>query len=630
MHRFIKSLLIIACLCGQANKLAAKKILIKNESDWNLSIEAEDLGFQLILRPQQAQNISTQKTISIKPYGAVKGALGKTVVGETSVSPVETDAFDSPLILIHTMNEVAPKETGVQQSWLDWTLEKTTDVIGYVAGGAQKITSTRPYTVQIMQAGIYDLPTLHELLSQATNPRYFLKLGKDLKPEEIASANKSLLKDNINALPSGVLKNTLTTLATTALNVLENKRLSAPTAWPNALAQARKSLGKEVACTLVHNKSLSSLNPLLTSNNETQKQTAYKELIVDLMWHLYALAEEKHQAFSEGTFVLVGPAADTVQIFLMNYITMINPQEHGPLSPSSPTAYARISSHFDHSFTHYGIDVGQVLPEDKRHILFGSVEPVLEENFVASQLQEFGGTIKACGKIQGGEETFCELVAPISRFFIKLENYGLSLSDVAGHSIEYLFSINTKMVATYSGKSADDDKSYRKERVPQDFKKRIAALIPNNTLLKKECNELGLQCLFSQVRTKKTQHFDEKTDMALDNYLNELQQEKNNGFLVYDRIGLRFGREVIILEKDLCKQSSLYVLPSPPQSPTPPSPKLSSEKMGESVSSEYFQSLMKKFADEEREKKKKETESKRSEEEHLKKDIAEAKQSSPR
>jgi hypothetical protein len=117
----------------------------------------------------------------------------------------------------------------------------------------------------------------------------------------------------------------------------------------------------------------------------------------------------------------------------------------------------------------------------------------------------------------------------------------------------------TKAVAKYTGTSADDDSAYRKERIPMEFKQTIATILeehprPENGALKKEFNELGFQYLIAQIiQNPQTLPKDLLVDFL--KYADSLRTKEKKE--IYDSLNLRFGREVIILEKDFCPPQEL-------------------------------------------------------------------------
>lgn len=252
----------------------------------------------------------------------------------------------------------------------------------------------------------------------------------------------------------------------------------------------------------------------------TATQEAYMRTIIAMIWYLYALALDKNQGFEEGTFV-VEDANFVLYNFLLNYIKKFNPSIKGTLEDPkihvsyNPFGYSRDSSHLNQElYRHYGIDVRfgargselPLLPADKRHILFGKVNQ--EKNLI----------------------------------FIKPENFGLYYLDgLIAHGLELG---ESKLRKAGVARKTDDDPTYRKERVPEQFLRDFDVALQQSGIPDTERNQL--------IALAKKLDGGIKT-IYLDSLMGKpaIQALEQKYKVLYDNLPIRIGREVIITNEKL-------------------------------------------------------------------------------
>lgn len=296
-------------------------------------------------------------------------------------------------------------------------------------------------------------------------------------------------------------------------------------------------------------------------------QEHYLNIIVDLIWYLYAEALNKNEPFDHGTIVIKDDNF-VLHDFLLNYVKMVNPKVRGTVKDTAhwvsfnPFGYSRASTHFSkaqNESRQYGIDVRyhladslrNILPSGKSHILFGKVEPDL------------------------------------GLMFIKLEHHGIYAYDgLMGHISGFFASKTRKSLPTLEKilprswycwlekkVGHNDDPASRRERVPHAVKKQFKTLIRSSAMSpvrKKQCIQAvehhGIKAVQSFVvqewrylkdilkhkASKKQLHktwLPQPFLLKLDAMIQELGA-------YYDYLSLRTGREVILTDAEL--SSSLY------------------------------------------------------------------------
>lgn len=216
--------------------------------------------------------------------------------------------------------------------------------------------------------------------------------------------------------------------------------------------------------------------------------------IKNLIWFFYALAINKNQGFSEGTFLIEDP-----NFGLYDYLSKFGLYRH--------------SSHFkETASTQKGTDI-EGLPADKRTLLFGKV---IKEN-------------------QDKDLTF-----------IKPENFGVQkYYDIMMHGYEFVVAQARKRIGS------DDWDEWRKERVPKEDLALYTALIKriknSGCTMDFKDKELNIHTMYNNIikfLAEKENCSDKKLVSEAGSYINLLEQK-------YDRVNLRFGREVILTKEDI-------------------------------------------------------------------------------
>lgn len=260
----------------------------------------------------------------------------------------------------------------------------------------------------------------------------------------------------------------------------------------------------------------------------------YLQAIVEIIHHLY---NQKGNNFTEGTF-LIEDIEFKLYNFLLAYVKNVNHNVKGtfedyPLHVSyNPFGYCRDCSHYPESkksHRPYGIDMRftesdgelELLPAKKRHILFGIVDE-------KKQLM-----------------------------YIKIENYGLFWRDgLLMHAYEFFESKATKLGLTGH---TDQEKGYRKERIPTEFVREVKEVLSGldaNSKKQYHINELlksidtegikALHRIYTAEFLRTNKDIMEKLAAIIEKYEAE-----------YDHLHIRSGQEVIFNAQDLKRAAGL-------------------------------------------------------------------------
>ena len=286
------------------------------------------------------------------------------------------------------------------------------------------------------------------------------------------------------------------------------------------------------------------MQALLTHNEGSiahTTQAEYLNSIIAIIWYLYGGALRKGQDFIEGTFVL----KDTNRIifnYFINYIKRFGApitgdpaQDKGLHVSFDPFGYPQASSHYQfqqETLCHYGIDIrygvyGQelpILPAAKRHILFGLIDE--QRNLI----------------------------------FIKPENYGLYYLDgIPMHGLELTLSLlrksSTIPIPYLSGFvqrwiGSDDDPTNRKERVPENFVKAMAAIITqaekSGEITAEVAKHIKLRIKIDGLKILTDDELMNKLKPAIQSVIKRYDNKQE-----FDHLKLRTGREVIFKDSDL-------------------------------------------------------------------------------
>lgn len=234
----------------------------------------------------------------------------------------------------------------------------------------------------------------------------------------------------------------------------------------------------------------------------------FVQSVIDVVWYFYQLAKNKEQVFEEGAFIVHDPGFKLFKR-LHEYVCLCDSSPEVEKYTSECYAYCRKSSHLTEYYKatgqpkqlHYGIYTNlkgvDPLPANKHHILFG----------IADAQREL--------------------------LFIKPENAGLSLTEVAQHGRELLHSIAVKA----AGSAYDDSPNFRKERVPrvvQDVFKQNATAVDKTQVGR------GIQYLVELGHSLNQQN-------------QALRDQADVCCASYDHIPLRIGREVIITAQEVAR-----------------------------------------------------------------------------
>lgn len=279
--------------------------------------------------------------------------------------------------------------------------------------------------------------------------------------------------------------------------------------------------------------------------------------ILHIMWYLYSEAINKHEAFIEGSFIILDPDFKLYN-FLMLYARRYNPditgqREHDPLNhaTTNPFACSRDSSHWKTSqdrWSHYGIDIRQgadqpvdnILPTGKPHLLFGIV----------------------------GENP--------NRLFIKFEDHGLytgagvhNPTELLGHAWYYVVSrvrkqqkvlppaVYQQLIEPVIGSDEGDD--IRKEHTSTVFAQRCWQILqahncPNSRTYHNSLEQNGMAKLTEYI-DQKPADWSQELHTAFKDYYAELQD-------TYDYTDIRKGCEVILGRDELLSSTYFHCFAS--------------------------------------------------------------------
>ena len=309
--------------------------------------------------------------------------------------------------------------------------------------------------------------------------------------------------------------------------------------------------------TLLHNPAINALRLEGPHPDYVQRVADRQEhlrAIVQIMWYLYSEAINKHEAFIEGSFIILDPDFKLYN-FLMLYARRCNQDITGQRDPlnhrtTNPFACSRDSSHWKPSqahWSHYGIDmrleadqpVLNILPTGKPHLLFGIV----------------------------GEKP--------NRLFIKFEDHGLYADggicpkELLGHAWYYVLSrirkqqkvlppaVYKQFIEPTLGSDEGDD--IRKEHTSTVFAQRCWQI-----LQKYNCrhSDFYYKLLEQHGMAKLTEYIDQKPEYwspelhaAFKDYYAELKD-------TYDYPEIRKGCEVILGRDELLSSTYFHCIES--------------------------------------------------------------------
>ncbi len=309
--------------------------------------------------------------------------------------------------------------------------------------------------------------------------------------------------------------------------------------------------------TILHNPAINALQLEGQHPDYVQRLNDRKEhlrAIVHIMWYLYSEAINKHEAFIEGSFIILDPDFKLYN-FLMLYARRCNPDitgQHDPLNhaTTNPFACSRDSSHWKKSqdhWSHYGIDmrfeedkpVDNLLPTGKPHLLFGIV----------------------------GENP--------NRLFIKFEDHGLYADgdicpkELLGHAWYYILSrvrkqqkvlpptVYQQFIEPVIGSDEGDD--IRKEHTSTVFAQRCSQILrtyncPHSDLYYTSLEQHGMAKLTEYIE-QKPECWSTALHAAFKDYYAELKD-------TYDYPEIRKGCEVILGRDELLSSTYFHCVAS--------------------------------------------------------------------
>lgn len=249
----------------------------------------------------------------------------------------------------------------------------------------------------------------------------------------------------------------------------------------------------------------------ILKNNKEKNVLSIDENVKNLIWFLFAMAIAKNQGFEEGTFVIEDP-----EFKIYDYLKDISLSRH--------------SSHFkEHAKTQMGIDV-LGLPAEKQTLLFG----------IANKDKQL--------------------------IFIKPENYGVyTWWDTIMHGVEFGHAQGRKWLPATFG--SDDQENWRKERVPKDaiskYKSLRQELLTANLIQPAlEPKDININTIYIELKNWLAQNESEGLVASVSeqnkSIIDKVQAFKKELEDKYDNLDIRYGREVILLQKSLENISNLY------------------------------------------------------------------------
>ena len=253
-------------------------------------------------------------------------------------------------------------------------------------------------------------------------------------------------------------------------------------------------------------------------------QEQYLKNIIAVVWSLFSYSVEKDEGFKEGT-ILVKDSNDSLYNYLQGYVKKVNPESWdtvaGITGSENPFAYTRKTTHFNNA-TAFGIDMRPnynghaqgILPGFMTHFFFMK----LENGYLALRMEEHGIT-------RGG--------------------------DLLWHGLGVVKSFGRRYLPSVFG--TNDGEDCRKERVPVYFADMLA-----DGILAEEAEEVYGSNVgnVSRLREVKTiadfwNVFATSFDISLGNYKKEYLEILKQLDSMHDNICARYGREVILTERDL-------------------------------------------------------------------------------
>ncbi|MBA3954470.1 hypothetical protein H0X48_04080 [Candidatus Dependentiae bacterium] len=279
---------------------------------------------------------------------------------------------------------------------------------------------------------------------------------------------------------------------------------------------------------------LTSNNSSLGSNLLVAEQ--YESNIKALVWFYFAQALAKNQQFNDGTFI-IQDTSDRVFAYLKK----------------CPSTYGRISTHFTSYLKasqlsvddkkQFGLDIDH-LPSNKKTILFGVVDPSRHLFFIKPEsagVKQFKEALRHGIHLVAAQlrkvPSCCELWA--LKFF-----QGSSTPKVTAVA---------RWFSSYLG--SDDSPTSRKERVPLDARLKFGTLLyalKSYALVSdavvsdyiSKASIYGISYMYAEAIKLKAQTCTPQALSLVETFIQELES-------VYDHLGLRFGREVILTDFEL-------------------------------------------------------------------------------
>ncbi len=540
------------------------RLLVKNQTDIKIEVKAQKLtrpGGTLVLSPNEVGYFdSVPPSIEVSMYGRHLGRVSRPVtlnireevdklmkkkpagyknfdvVLSIKTKPVKAEGRLSWLGL----RDIASKATGKEGLFGEWDFnieleskELAQKSLGIIPEGK---SAWDVFPGINFKKG--SMPVLDYVKS--TNPitiaRYILGLSKDYPPAQL---NRNY--EHLSAIWKGnervksiifrawrILDEKDTKLNFKDLIEKEEKKRAQDKI---DVAKKYSSDAKKLLCNLLRKKELEQVKDCLShEGNLTKNGLAYLRSICNLMWYFYLIALEKGQNFTEGTFVIEDKSG-LIYKYLHDYVKCVNPDLKG-----AAYAFQRSSSHFplaQKTYDQYGIDtipgLDLKLPTpNKNHILFGKI----------------------------GD----------NKIFIKLESRG-----TGSQAISYLKGVLRKAplqeyVKSYLPKYPEDQLS-RTELLPSSFIEKCKSILGVTEPLENKpktdkfsSNEEAMRFILYNLMTQGMQYLDKLVTVdAYQKYSNNLSEKQIRDLRMYsktlqrqyDNIEMRYGREVIITDREL-------------------------------------------------------------------------------
>lgn len=272
--------------------------------------------------------------------------------------------------------------------------------------------------------------------------------------------------------------------------------------------------------------------PFNTENAYLLQQQEYLTNIIDIMWSLFSYAVEKGEGFKEGT-ILVKDPNNSLYNYLLGYVGKVNPLyilgTAGITGSANPFAYERKTTHFDNRNA-FGIDMRANATASAQAIL-----PGFMTHFFFMQLDN-------------------------GYLALRMEEHGITRgSDLLWHGWGAVKSLGRKLLPKIFG--SNDGEDCRKERVPVDFVEMLWAAIWSV--------ESG-STYNSPLR--KVGKIADLCDLVLKNTIRDYDAERQEQIRIlrqldarYDNLHNRYGREVILTDRDLYSLEYSALLESNPE-----------------------------------------------------------------